>query len=302
MTAPPDCGGAALSIACADLLGEAPEAMRAAVLAGRVSIDDERCLDPDRPLRAGDRIRLDPLPKDPDLPGDIEILHQDRHLVVVRKPAGLPAQPTERGTASVEAALTEAVGGRIRLVHRLDLPVTGLMAAAVSAGGATWLSRCFKARRIRKIYLARTSPGAGHRLPADRGEAAVDLALRWSGRERCSRPDPRGDPARTVFHGLGGPWVLADLITGRTHQIRVHLASLGAAVAGDGLYTGGEGPFWRRARPRRIALHAAYLSLPAPDSAPLTFLDLPPEDPDGPFAGVPADLEARILSLAGIRL
>lgn len=218
--------------------------------------------------------------------------------MVVRKPAGLPVQPTERGAGSVEAAVRAATGQTPRLVHRLDLPVSGVMVLARSAAGATWLGRCFRERSIRKIYVARTDPAGDHRLPGDGETADVALALRWSGRERRSTPAPAGDPARTIFHGLGGGWVLADLVTGRTHQIRVHLASLGAPVAGDGLYGGGDEPCWRRPRPQRIALHAAYLRLPAPRGAAHIFLDLPPVDEDGPFAGAPADLEARILSLA----
>ena len=300
---PPDCAGAPLSETCAELLGETPAALRAAVLQGRVTLGDRPCTDPDAPLAAGDRVRVDPPPRGGAVavPG-IELLHRDRHLVVIRKPAGLPVQPTERGVASAEAAIRAATGQAPRLVHRLDLPVSGLLVAALSASGAAWMGRGFREHLIRKIYVARTDPAPGHRLPGDGEVAEVTLALRWSGRERCSTPDPRGDPARTVFHGLGGPWVLADLFTGRTHQIRVHLASLGAPVAGDGLYAGDAEPSWRRARPRRIALHAAYLALPGLDGERFVFLDLPDGDPEGPFAGAPADLEARILSLAEKRI
>ena len=300
---PPDCAGAPLAATCAELLGEPVEALRAAVAAGRVAVGEGPCTDPDAPLRAGDRVRVDPPPRGgPAAAPEIEVLHRDRHLVVIRKPAGLPVQPTERGAGSAEAAILAATGQAPRLVHRLDLPVSGLLVAALSAGGATWLGRCFRERRIRKIYVARTDPAAGHRLPGDGEVADVSLALRWSGRERRSAPDPQGDPARTIFHGLGGPWVLADLLTGRTHQIRVHLASLGAPVAGDGLYAGDAAPYWRSERPRRIALHAAWLAFPAPDGGRLTFLDLPDRGATGPFAGAPAELEARILSLAEKRL
>jgi 23S rRNA-/tRNA-specific pseudouridylate synthase len=204
------------------------------------------------------------------------VLHDGDGLVAVDKPPWLPMQRT-RATArlSLEAALREVFGDdSLVAVHRLDRQTSGVALFARGAAGA-WASRELAARRVSKRYLAVVAP------PPQRDAFAVEgyharapdparfrFALfasqcqkaRWS-LTRFGVEERRG--ARAL--------VEAQPETGRTHQIRVHLAAAGAPIAGDALY-GSLAPAGR------VLLHAASLELARPGGSPLRIEALVPAD------------------------
>ena len=253
-------------------------------------------------LRAGQTIEVDwpaPRPAAPqaqDLP--LSIVYQDADLLVVDKPAGVVVHPGAGAAAGtlVNALLhhvgdLSGVGGTLRpgIVHRLDRGTSGLLVVAKNDEAHRNLSRQFAERSVSKEYLAivlgtprfkeGTVDAAIGRHPVDRKRMAV---RREGGRSARS--------SYSVVEALDGASLLRVRIhTGRTHQIRVHLASLGNPVAGDGTYGGARLPPTRRAASRaaleslgRPALHAARLSF----AHPATGLRLTFESP------LPSDLAA----------
>jgi 23S rRNA pseudouridine1911/1915/1917 synthase len=240
-------------------------------------------------------------PEAQDLP--LSILHEDAHLVVVDKPAGMAAHPAPGapdGTL-VNALLhhcgdsLSGVGGVARpgIVHRLDKDTSGVMVAAKTDAAHAGLSALFSTHDIERSYIALTrgapSPERGRihtrigRSNADRKKMAV---LTSGGREAITDYGVRqtyGRPTR-----LGGPspaaQVVCTLHTGRTHQIRVHLASKGAPILGDPVY--GSGAPSAPVRDAiaasglgRQALHAAVLGFVHPITGErLRFETPPPED------------------------
>jgi 23S rRNA pseudouridine1911/1915/1917 synthase len=228
-------------------------------------------------LRAGDLVEVEvPAPPPETLapePGALAIVHEDAHVLVLDKPAGLVVHPGAghaRGTlAAVLLAHAPGVAGvggprRPGIVHRLDKDTSGLLVVAKTRAAYDSLVAQLASRTVRRTYLAvvhgRVGPDACvgdkpiGRPPPDRGKMAV-------------RPAGRGRRAVTRFRVLERfrdfTLVEARLETGRTHQIRVHLAALGHPVAGDDVYGG------RRRRPlpvplEGLALHAAALAFTHP--------------------------------------
>jgi 23S rRNA-/tRNA-specific pseudouridylate synthase len=123
----------------------------------------------------------------------------------------------------------------IYLVHRLDTPTSGVIVFARTAAAAAKLSRLFASGEIRKTYLARVEPPIGEELTID---SPID-----------------GKEALTIVRPRGGNLVEVEIKTGRTHQIRIHLASAGHPVLGDRRYNGKPAP--------RLMLHAWRLEHPA---------------------------------------
>jgi 23S rRNA pseudouridine1911/1915/1917 synthase len=257
-----------------------------------------------RTLTGGEQVTLEVPEAEPmeAVPEDIplSILHEDEHLVVIDKPAGMVVHPAIghlRGTL-VNAVLgrwpdAREPGGepwRPGVVHRLDAETSGVICIARTAAALAFLQAAWAERRVTKRYLALA---AGHpRADWMACDGAIGRHPK-DFRRRAVRPLGEGDAkeARTTFVVLhrGAGWTALECrpVTGRTHQIRVHLAHLGHAVLADPLY--GRSRTWplhaEEGQPalRRHALHAWTLTIPHPAGGERSFT-----------APIPADLAALL--------
>jgi len=267
---------------------------------GRLTAGD-RILKANSLVEAGTELRLDvpepvaaaPVPQ-PEI--GVRVVYEDADLLIVDKPAGLvvhPAPGHADGTL-VNALLGRggpaAFGGiagvrRPGIVHRLDRDTSGLLMVAKTDAAQHGLMAQLKARRIKKTYLALvlgSVAAAVGRIEAPIGRDPrhrVRMAVTANG-----RPATTGYRVRERFAG----WTLLelDLVTGRTHQIRVHLEAIGHPVAGDRLYGTGSS----RRGPEglaRLFLHAWRLELTSPTSGELIRAEAP----------VPAELDAVLATL-----
>lgn len=258
-------------------------------------------------LRKGDHvIAVLPPPPSEHIPPDqipLEVLFEDEHLIVVNKQAGLivhPARSHKRGTLvnalawrfrHVSGGSLSGVGkefARPGVVHRLDKWTTGVMVAAKGDTAHWRLARQFEKRTVSKRYLAvvhgRPEPDTDRvDLPLGKHPTIREMyAVRW---------DETGKPSQTIYRVReryeSFALVELELLTGRTHQIRVHMSHLGWALAGDDLYDGKHlraadlglpGPAERPVIERQ-ALHAARLAFEHPiDPRPMAFTAPVPED------------------------
>ncbi len=294
----PDGMGGRVDRLVADATGLSRSHVQKLISAGRLTVNGEP-LRANAIVRAGTEVRLDvpePIALDlapsPDIP--LRIVYEDDDLLIVDKPAGLVVHPSpghHDGGTLVNALLARAGGAeyggiagvaRPGIVHRLDRDTSGLLMVAKHDAAQHSLMAQLKARRIRKTYQA---------LVAGNVAAAVGRIEAPIGRDPKHRtrmavvPDGRasvtGYRVRERFAG----WTLLelDLVTGRTHQIRVHLDGIGHPVAGDPVYgtgTSRRGPDGLE----RLFLHAWRLELAAPGDGHLIRATAP----------LPDDLEAAL--------
>jgi tRNA pseudouridine32 synthase/23S rRNA pseudouridine746 synthase len=194
-----------------------------------------------------------------------EILFQDEHLLIVNKPAGLLSVPGrgEDKQDCLSARLQQRFPDAL-VVHRLDMATSGLMVFARGEAMQRELSRMFREREVTKRYVALV---AGV-LEREAGKIDLPLMVDWPNRPKSKVDHASGKPSLTRYRVLGiedgDSRVELEPITGRTHQLRLHLASIGHPIIGDALYDG------RKAE--RLMLHATRLAFDHPITAkPLYF-------------------------------
>ena len=199
---------------------------------------------------------------------DIEILHQDRHLMVVSKAAGLatvPGKGEDKQDSVIKRMLVHYPNSRV--VHRLDQPTSGLLLIPQSHEALSHLGRQFAERTVKKRYVAVVG---GHVTP-DEGEVNLPLICDWPNRPRQMVCFETGKNAltyyrvteRTHWHdGRPASRVALTPVTGRSHQLRVHMLELGHPILGDWLY----GPAAPWAASDRLLLHAEWIEFTHPVS------------------------------------
>lgn len=262
--------------------------IQALIRAGDITVDGQAARE-HRRLKAGQNVSViipaprPAMPPAQDIP--LDIIYQDADIIVVNKPAGIVVHPAAGHAAGtlVNALLHHCpdlagIGGELRpgIVHRLDRDTSGLLVAAKNEAALNNLAGQFKNRQVRKEYLAlvRGAPPA---------QGAVDAAI---GRHPTQRKKmaltAKGRPARTTFKRLAlyrqAALVRLQIHTGRTHQIRVHMAHLGHPVLGDQTY-GRHNAAGLPAAPARQMLHAARLGFLHPATGrPMEFAAPLPDD------------------------
>ncbi|MCS6845321.1 MAG: RluA family pseudouridine synthase [Caldilineales bacterium] len=237
-------------------------AVRSLVEGGQVRVNGRRVTLCSWQVRNGDRIELLSLP--PDLPqgptafDDGWLIAETPELVAVNKPAGLLSEPPPRRKAGNLLDLAAARFGPVHLFHRLDRDTSGVVLLTRHPAVNRYLDAAFKAGTVAKEYLAVVE--AAQDLPPE-GVIRLPIGPHPTRRDMMAVVPSGGRRAVTRFqvvHGEGERrWVRLWPETGRTHQLRVHLAHLAAPIAGDRLYN----PDWRRFP--RLMLHALRLTLPA---------------------------------------
>ena len=231
------------------------------------------------------------------LPEDIPltILYEDEHLIVVDKPAGMVVHPAPGHWSGTlvnallgRGALPEGFGDeRPGIVHRIDKETSGLLLVARTERAHRTLSAAIAARRVVRRYAAMTW---GH---LDKDEVAIDKPLARDPHDRRRMAVvATGRAAKTTLVRLARfdavDLLRAQLHTGRTHQIRVHLASIGHPVIGDDTYGGGGGRKVVALPPKRHFLHAAWLRF----RHPVTGAEMDFRSP------LPPDLRAALAQVA----
>jgi tRNA pseudouridine32 synthase/23S rRNA pseudouridine746 synthase len=209
----------------------------------------------------------------------LEILYEDAHLLVLNKPSGLLSVPG-RGddkqdclSARVQRRYPDAL-----IVHRLDMQTSGLLAMARGIEAQRAINLAFEHRRVHKRYQAVVDGIARVEGPGEWGTIDLPLELDWPNRPKHIVDYTNGRPSVTRWRVLSpdpernGTRLELEPVTGRSHQLRVHLQAIGHPILGDDLYASAEAI----ARANRLLLHACELNLPHPATGEVMSFRSPP--------------------------
>ncbi len=205
----------------------------------------------------------------------LDIVHVDATLIVVDKPSGLLSVPG-RGEAKQDCVITRLQRNfpEAMIAHRLDMSTSGLLVVARGEAAQKAMYKLFRDRAVDKRYLA-TVAGL---VEDDTGEIDLPLICDWPNRPRQMVSHEIGKPSLTRYRVVERSpaenltRIELEPVTGRSHQLRVHLAAIGHPILGDELYAG---PAAERAP--RLLLHAAEIAFVHPQTGkPINFLSMPP--------------------------
>ena len=250
---------------------------------GQLRLAGKRAVPGDR-VEAGQEIRIPPLDQTPARPArrqprrdplteDEEqfvrdmVIHRDADSFVLNKPPGLATQGGTKTTQHLDRLLDGLAedGGRPKLVHRLDKDTSGALLVAKSARSAGHFAKAFSGRTARKVYWALIVG-----VP-DSAQGLIDAPLAkqpGTGGEKMHVDPEGGLPAKTRWRvidraGNRAAWVELQPLTGRTHQLRAHMAAIGHPIVGDAKY-GGPEAFLTGGVSRKLHLHARRIRIDAP--------------------------------------
>ena len=267
--------------------------LQAHIKTGKASIDGEVCTNQRIKVTAGMKLRIEieepeetaPIAEQIDLP----VLYEDDHMLIINKPYNMVIHPAEGNlTGTIVNALLARYpymadtmytsGGRPGIVHRLDKDTTGVLVAAKTPEAQFRLSKFFADRKVSKTYLAIVLG-----VPKEPTKQLISMLGRHPVNRKKMAIVPRnGKEAVTIYNTLQSglyqgvlvSLLSVNILTGRTHQIRVHLAALGHSIIGDQTY-GNK----RLLHIHRQMLHAWKLKIPHPATGELMSFESPiPED------------------------
>jgi len=260
---------------------QVPESSRAfaakLIEQGHVLVNDQAQLKSGYKLRPADRVHINYTAEDqmqvPEI--TIPILYEDKDCVVINKPVGLLTHskgafnPEPTVASWLSTRIKEMSGNRAGIVHRLDRATSGVMICAKTPEALNWLQKQFSTRKVKKTYTAIVEGTLT--LP----EAIIDMPIeRHPKKPQTFRVGSNGKPAVTAYKVLQttGKRSLIELrpTTGRTHQLRVHLAHIKHPIVGDTFYHGPTA--------ERLFLHAHSLEITLPNRQRKTFVSPLPKE------------------------